>query len=60
MKPLTIAIHLYNAAANQTPIAVFIGKERIGTGTISEVTEDYVKIGEEYFMRMNCVLWVET
>jgi hypothetical protein len=57
MKPLTSDLALLTAAAERMPIAVFIGKERIGSGTIDEITEISVKIGDEYYMRANCSFW---
>jgi cation transport ATPase len=59
MKPLTNSIALHTAAANRQSIAVFIRKERIGSGLIEEITEDTVKIGSERFMRANCSFWIE-
>jgi cation transport ATPase len=59
LRPLTNAIALHNAAATRMPVAVFIGRERIGNGIIEEITEDSVKIGTERFMRANCSFWAE-
>ncbi|OXM85814.1 hypothetical protein [Paenibacillus rigui] len=58
-KPLTSSIELHTAALNQTPVAVFIGKERIGAGLIEKITDTAVKIGDEYFFRANCAFVLE-
>ncbi|MNI94221.1 hypothetical protein D3C73_1522850 [compost metagenome] len=54
MRTLTADIHFYTAQVDKSPIAVFIGSELIGAGTIKELTPDSVKVGAERFMRANC------
>jgi hypothetical protein len=51
---LTSNVQLYTAALDQTPILVFQGAELIGSGTIAEITEDTVKVRDEYYMREAC------
>lgn len=58
-KPLTTDIELYTAAIEKRTVGVFIGKERIGRGIMSEITEVSVKIEGERFMRANCSFWIE-
>ncbi|WP_248924783.1 hypothetical protein [Paenibacillus hamazuiensis] len=53
-KPLTQAIHFHTAAINQTPVLAFMGTELIGSGIITEITNDAIKINEEYYMRDVC------
>lgn len=54
MKSLTSPIQLYTAQMDDTPIAVFIGQELVGTGKIEAITEASVKIGDEYYLRDTC------
>lgn len=53
-RELTSALHLYTAAAEQTPILVFQDGELIGSGPISEITDIAVVIREEYYVRSSC------
>lgn len=54
MKPLTADIHFYTAMIDQTPIAVFIADELIGSGRIEEITENSVKVGKGRYLRETC------
>lgn len=54
MKCLTSPLHLYTAKLEGTPVAVFIGMEMVGSGKIIEITEESVKIGDDYFFRKVC------
>lgn len=52
-KPLS-ALHLYTAAIERRPVIVYIADEYVGNGIIEEISDLYVKIGEEYFVRGAC------
>lgn len=54
MKPLTSALHLYTAQMERSPVVVYVGDERVGSGQIAEITESSVKIGDERYMRQVC------
>lgn len=54
MRPLTSDIQLYTAQMNRTPIAVFIADVLVGSGRITEITENCVKIGDERYLRAVC------
>lgn len=58
-KPLS-AIHLYTAAIERRPIAVYIDNECMGVGVIEEITESFVNIGGEYFRRGVCSFFYAT
>jgi len=38
----------------QTPVAVFLGQEMIGSGKIVQITDYIVKIGNEFYVRDAC------
>jgi hypothetical protein len=59
MRPLTHPIALHTAMLDRTPVAVFIGKELIGSGIITRVTADSVKVDDEFYMRANCAFWTD-
>jgi hypothetical protein len=54
-------VHVYTAAMERRPIAVFLAEERIGTGYIEKVNESSVKVngpdGCHYFLRANCTFY---
>ncbi len=54
MKPLTSPIHFYSAMLDELPVAVFMGREMIGSGKIVQITDFVVKIGDEFYVRENC------
>lgn len=54
MKPLTSPIHFHTAMLDEIPVAVFMGREMIGSGKIVQITDFVVKIGDEFYMRENC------
>jgi hypothetical protein len=58
-RPLTSELHLRTAAIEQTQILAFMGAELLGSGTIDEITEDYVKIRGEYYLRETCQFTVD-
>lgn len=54
MKSLTSDIHFYTAQMDRTPVAVFVADEQVGSGIITEITENSVKIGDERYLRAVC------
>lgn len=54
MQPLTSPIHFHTAMIEQTPVAVFLGQEMIGSGKIVQITDYIVKIGNEFYVRDVC------
>ncbi|GAA4854573.1 hypothetical protein GCM10023310_36860 [Paenibacillus vulneris] len=56
-RELTSAIHLHTAALNRTPVVVYIGHEQIGSGVITKITDNSVKIGDDWYMRCSCVFY---
>jgi hypothetical protein len=56
-KPLS-ALRLYTAAIEQKPIIVYMANEPIGFGVIEEVTDQAVKIEDEYYMRDICTFYL--
>ncbi|ANY67721.1 hypothetical protein BBD42_15545 [Paenibacillus sp. BIHB 4019] len=53
-RELTAPVHFHTAAIDQTAILAFQDGELIGSGRIEEVTDETVRIGDEWFMRDNC------
>jgi len=53
-RQLTSALHLHTAKLEQTHILAFQNNELIGSGRIEEITDETVKIREEYYMRDKC------
>lgn len=51
---LSANVHLYTARVERKPVLVFIGDELIGSGVIAEITENDVKIKDEYYVREAC------
>lgn len=54
MKPLTSNIHLYTAQMDRVPVYVFAEGKLVGSGTIAEITENSVRIGDERYLRAVC------
>ncbi|MFD0711768.1 hypothetical protein [Paenibacillus sp. GCM10027626] len=40
--------------SNVGSVAVFMGREMIGSGEIVQITDFVVKIGDEFYVRENC------
>ncbi|MCJ8015205.1 hypothetical protein MUG84_26410 [Paenibacillus sp. KQZ6P-2] len=55
MKPLTSLIHFHTAMLDEIPVAVFMGREMIGSGKIIQITDYIVKIGDDFYVRENCI-----
>lgn len=58
---LSSNVHLYTAAMERRPIAVFMEDECVGTGYIEEINETTVRVkgadGSNYFLRSNCIIY---
>ncbi|MNW50712.1 hypothetical protein D3C74_281720 [compost metagenome] len=54
MRQLTSDIHLYTAQMERTPVVVFVAGELVGSGKISEITENSVRVVDERYLRAVC------
>lgn len=53
-RQLTAPLHFHTAALDGTVILAFQDNELIGSGRIDEITDETVKIRDEFYMRANC------
>lgn len=53
-RTVTSPIQFHTAALDGTVIMAFQDGELIGSGRITEITDELVKIGGEYYIRANC------
>lgn len=54
MQPLTADIQLHTAKMDKTPVVIFFGPKLVGSGVIEKITETYITVKGEHYMRGAC------
>ncbi|GIP08863.1 hypothetical protein J1TS5_10330 [Paenibacillus macerans] len=54
MRSLISDVQFYTAQLDRVPIVVFVAGELVGSGKITEITKDSIKVGNDRYLRSAC------